>query len=286
VTAPPRLDATLRAFADRLFVTGGRDPGNAAIAIPPARLAIYRELLRGNYRGMLRFALTYSFALMDRELAAASGADGLPEDTGAIVVRFLEVSPSRTHSSREIADRFMAFLPREFPKLVARRPDLADLMTLERAELGAIFATDDPGRCLDPAEIDALAAGSLDDLLALTVVRAPSASLLRLSHAVVELRAALEREETPSPPIAVEERAAVSRGRPPRFGIEFGVFPEEAALVLESAEPGVPIAAERLAASWFAALPEPARSRDDQWKAGTFAGAVLQALRTGFLRAN
>ncbi len=285
MTAPPRLEATLRAFADRLFVTGGIDPGDAAIALPPARLALYRDLLRGNYRGMLRFALTYSFALMDRELAAAAGADGLPTGTDAIVARFLEVSPSRTHSSREIADRFRAFLPREHPKLVARRPDLVDLMTLERAELGAMFATDDPGRCLDAVEIDALAAGSLDDLLALTVVRAPSASIVRTRHAVVGLRAALERGETPDPPRATAETSAVSRGRPPRFGIEFAVLADDAALVLESADPGVPIAAERLAANWFAALPEPARSRDDAWKAGAFAGAAMQALRAGFLRA-
>lgn len=285
MTAAPRLEATLRAFADRLLLTGGHDPGDASIALPAARLAIYRELLRGNYRGMLRFALTSSLALMDRELAAAAGADGLPADTGAVIVRFLQVSPSRTHSSREIADRFMSFLPREFPALLARRPDLADLMTLERAELRAMFETDDPGRCLDAAETDALAAGSLDDLLALTVVRAPSASVLRLRHAAVDLRMALERGEEPARPRPSGEVAVVSRGRPPRFGIEFVVLPGESALVLEAAAPGVPVAAERLAADWFAALPEPARSRDDAWKAGTFAGVVLQSLGTGFLRA-
>jgi len=279
------LESTLRAFADRVFVTGGSDPGDAAIALPPARLELYRRLLRGNYEAMLRFAFTQAFALMDRELTAAGGADGLPADAAATVVRFLELSPSRTHSSREIADRYLVFLPREYPALVKRRPDLVDLMTLERAELRAMFEGDDPGRCLDADEIDAVAAGSLDDLLARTIVRAPSASVLRLAHPVVALRAALENEETPAAVRVEAERATVARGRPPRFAVEFGVHAEEAALVYEAARPGGLIVAENLAAAWFETLPEAARARDDAWKASVFAASVVTGLRTGFFRA-
>jgi len=256
VTAQTKnLESTLRAFADRMFVTGGRDPGDASLALPPARLELYRRLLRGNYEAMLRFAFTQAFALMDRELAAAGGADGLPAVASATVVRFLETSPSRTHSSREIADRFLVFLPREYPAFVKRRPELVDLMTLERAELRAMFEADDPGRCLDSDEIDAVAAGSLDDLLARTILRAPSASVLRLAHPVVELRAALEADVEPPAARAAVERATVARGRPPRFGIEFGVHSDEAALVFEAARPGIPVTAETLASAWFEALP-------------------------------
>jgi len=279
------LESTLRAFADRMFVTGGRDLGDAAIALPAARLDLYRSLLRGNYRSMLRFALTQSLALMDRELAAAGGADGLPADAAATVVRFLEVSPSRTHSSREIADRFLVFLPGAYPALVKRRPDLVDLMTLERAELRAMFEPDDPGRCLDEAEIDAVAAGSLEDLLARTIVRAPSASVLRLAHPVVELRAALERGETPAAARVGAERATAARGRPPRFPVTFGVHDEAAALVFEAAPPGTPVTAETLASAWFEALAEADRAKDDAWKASVFAAAVVTGLRTGFFRA-
>jgi hypothetical protein len=279
------LEATLRAFADRMFVTGGRDPGDASLALPPARLALYRRLLRGNYEAMLRFAFTQAFALMDFELAAAGGADGLPADAATTVVRFLETSPSRTHSSREIADRFLVFLPREYPALVKRRPDLVDLMTLERAELRAMFEADDPGRCLDADEIDAVAAGSLDDLLARTIVRAPSASVLRLSHPVVALRAALEHDETPATARVGTERATVGRGRPPRFAIEFGVHEEAVARVFETARPGTPVTAEALASIWMDALPEAARAKDDAWKASVFAEAVVTGLRTGFFRA-
>ncbi len=282
---PSRLAATQRAFADRLFVTGGRDPGDAAIAVPAARMELYRDLLRGNYRAMLRFAFTQAFALMDRELAAAGGADGLPVEAAETVVRFLETSPSRTHSSREIADRYFAFFPGAYPGILKRRPDLVDLMALERAELRAMFAADDPGRCLGEDEIAALAAGSLDDLLALKILRAPSASILRSAHPVVALRAALERDEAPPAARVEAERASVARGRPPRFDLSFGVHDEEAALVLEAAKPGTPVSAEDLAVAWFGALSETARAKDDAWKAGVFAAAVVAGLRAGFFRA-
>lgn len=285
MTSPPRLEATLRSFADRLFQTGGRDPGDAALALPPARLAIYRDMLRGNYRAMLRFAFTCAFDLMDRELAAAAGADGLPADTDAILVRFLQVAPSRTHSSREIADRFLVFLPREVPKLCARRPDLPALMTLERAELGAMFAPDDPGRCLTHDEAAALAQGSLEDLLAREILLAPSASVLSLAHPVVDLRVAIERGETPPAPGKEPEHATVGRGAPPAFPIEFAVHSAEAATVFRLLRPGTPVTAESLAQTWIAALPPSAQARDDAWKASTFAAAIVTGLTTGALRA-
>jgi hypothetical protein len=286
VTAPSRrLEAVQRAFADRVLLTGGSDPGDAAIAVPPRRLDIYRENVRGGYRSMLRFGLTQTMKLVDRELAAARGAGGLPADADAVIVRFLQVAPSRTPSPREIADRFTAFLPHEYPALVARRPDLADLMALERAELRAMLDPDDPGRAMEPPELDALARGTLEDLLALRIVRAPSASLLRSAHPVVAVRAALERDEEPPPATAVAERAAVSRGRPPRFDVEFRVLTQDEALVHECARPGVATTAEDLAAAWASSLTGPLASADDARKAGAFAAAVVAGLGSAWFRA-
>lgn len=284
-TSPRRLEATQRAFADRVLLTGGRDPGDEAIAIPPRRLDIYRENVRGTYRSMLRFGLTQTMKLVDRELAAARGADGLPADADAVIVRFLQVAPSRTSTPREIAERFAVFLPREYPALVARRPDLADLMMLERAELRALIDPDDPGRAMEPSEIDALAKGTLDDLLALRIVRAPSASLVQLAHPVIAVRAALEKDEAPPPAKAASECAAVSRGRPPRFDVEFRALTEEESLVHECARPGIASSAEELASSWMARLAGPLQSADDTAKAGAFASAVVAGLRSAWFRA-
>lgn len=280
----PRLEATLRAFADRLFVTGGRDPGDEVLALPPARLALYRDLLRGNYRAMLGYAYSASFALAKRTLADAKGADGLPADTDAMIARFLEVAPSRTHSIREIADRFLAFVPREWPKLLARRPDLLDLLRLERAELGTTFAPDDPGAALTAGEVDALATGTLDDLLRVRVLRAPSAAIVRATHEVAALRASLKGGDDPPPPRPVAQVVSVGRGAPPAFAIAFTTHAPEEALVYETARAGALVLAEDLAAAWTRALPEADRAKDDAWKAGVFATALVQGLRSGVLR--
>jgi hypothetical protein len=283
VTAP-RLEASLRAFADRLFLTGGRDPGDAAIALPPARLALYRDLLRGNYRSMLTYAYSASLAVARRTIEAASAPDGLPADTDAMVARFLEVSPARTHSIREIADRFLAFAPREWPTLLALRPDLADLMTLERAELGTRFAPDDPGLAMSPHQVDELAAGTLDDLLRARVLRAPSAAIVRLAHPVAALRETVERGDDAPPPRSGAEIVSVGRGGPPAFEIAFSTHPPEEALVYEAARPGAAVLAEDLAGAWTRSLPERDRARDDAWKAGVFATALVRGLRSGVLR--
>jgi hypothetical protein len=283
--APRRLEATQRAFAGRVLLTGGSDPGDAAIAVPPARLDIYRENVRANYRSMLRFGLTQTMKLLDRELAAARGEGGLPADADAVIVRFLQVAPSRTSSPREIADRFAAFLPREYASLVARRPDLVGLMTLERAELRALIDPDDPGRAMEPGELDALARATLEDLLALRIVRAPSASLLRLTHPVVAVRAALEKGEEPPPARAAAERVAVSRGRPPRFDVEFRVLTEEEALVHECARPGVETTGDLVAHDWVLRASDLLEGADDAAKAGAFAAALVGGLRSAWFRA-
>jgi hypothetical protein len=280
--APRRLDETLRSFADRLFVTGGRDPGDAALPIPPARLDLYRRLVLANNRSMLWFAYTQAFALLDHAVAAGEGAD--VRGSSEVVARFLQVSPSSTHSIREIAARFLSFFPPEYPEFCARRPDFVSLLMLQRAELEASLHVDDPGRCLDAAELDALSAQSLDDLLARTFLRAPSAAVLRLPFAVVDLRAALEHERAPLTPRRGEERVTVARGAPPGFPVEFATHGPEATLVFETAEPGVPVVAEALAVAWMSALPAEARARDDDWKARVFADALVTGLRTGFFR--
>jgi hypothetical protein len=285
VTPSRDFDRALRNFADRLFVTGGADPAET-MPLPEARLAIYRDGTLGNYRGMLRFTYTSALALVERVIAA--DPSGLPRDGDEIVRRFLAVAPSRTHSSREIADRFLVFLPHEYPSLVARRPDLLDLMRLERAELRTSLAPDDPGTALTDEEVDALAQEPLDALLARTVVRAPSAAIVRSKHHVVTLRERLQAKDAPAAapaPAQGAEIAVVARAAPPRFAIGVSFVAPESALVLESAAPGEPVALERLALDWFAALPEAARDRDDAWKASVFASAVLQGLRDGALRA-
>lgn len=280
---PESLADTLSAFADRLFLTGGRDPGDDALPIPAERLQVYRDLVVANYRSMLTFTFTATFRLIRAEFARGPAANGdrVRED---VVRRFLAVSPARTHSTREIAARFVEFLPSEYPDLVERRPELPDLMAVERAELRAEYHSDDPGRGATAADVEAIRARSVDEFLALEVLRAPSGSLLRLSHPVVALRAGLLDGEAPPSPPAGPEVALVSRA-PETLTAAVRALADPGATALERIAPGETLPLETLAERWLATSASSDGTPLDETTAfAAFGDAVLAALADGFLR--
>ena len=279
----PQLERSLRAFADRLFSTGGRDPGDEAIALPSARLELYRKLVRDGYESMLRFAYPRSLRLVQHELDGASRPAGAPATVRDLVVAFLADSPASTHSTREIADRFVAFLPRSQSWLGEWRPDLGDLLALERARLRADYHADDPGRAPSAEEIDALARARVEEFLALEVIRAPSCSVLRLRHPVLRLHAELGSWHVPAPGPPDGERVLVSRD-PVTFDVITRAVTEQEALLVELAAPGEATTVEQLAARWVAKSPEEDAERDDAWRLRTLAEAIVADLRSGVLR--
>lgn len=275
---------TLSRFADRLFVTGGEDPGDEALAIAPSRLAVYRDLVRGNYRSMIRFAYTMTFRLIAAEITTSDPAPELPESVHAIIRRYLEVSPAANHSTRHIADVFRAFFDEEYAGLIARRPEIPDLMTLERAELGALYAFDDPGRSPDDDELTALQQAAIGDFLALELLRAPSATALRLAYPASQIHGRYARREpVTAGELTGEERVVVTRD-PRTLNPRFTVLDEAPFAALELAPEEIPFTVELLAARWLEALPADLAARDDEWKVTTLAQAVFTGLRTGYLR--
>jgi hypothetical protein len=280
--APSTLEATLSAFADRLFRTGGRDPGDEVLAIPPKRLAIYRDLLVGNYRSMLLFAFPATFRLLRAELAftAAANGDAKQDD---VVTRFLATSPSSTHSTREIADRFLGFFAPAYRDLIRRRPELPDLLTVERAELRALYHVDDPGRGATAEDVQALRAGSVDAFLATQVVRAPSAALLRVAHPVKALLDELHARRVPPSPAAVAETIVVAR-HPGELTPVLRVVADPGATALTVAAEGETLPLEALAERWFAAAPPGLGDLDETAAFRCFGDTVLDALADGFLR--
>ncbi len=291
-SSAPRLADTLSRFADRLFVTGGDDPGDDALAVAPERLAVYRDLVRRNYLSMLRFAYRNSLRLTGatlRDAASADGpadgpADGLPATVQDIVLRFLEVRPASGHSARHIADVFRPFFETEYPALFERRPDVRDLMTLDRAELEAACHWDDPGRAPSKEELEELASAPVETFLATQLVRAPSSAALHFEYAAVSLHHRIGHREIPDlGEFAGPEHAIVSRHpsdlRARLTGAEYPVVE-----VLAVAPAGVAVTAEDLAGRWLAALPSPWADEDDTWKLRTFATAVVTGLGVGAFR--
>lgn len=276
---PERLQAQLSAFADRLFCTGGSDPGDDAIALPVERLEIYRTLTKGGYRTMLRFALTNTLRLVDH----VAGGKLEPGGTEEAIARLLESNPAATHSTREIADRFVAFFEQTYPALYDARPGLAGLIRIELAELRARYAQDDPGRGLLPTEIEELAQSSVEGFLALELIQAPSASLLRLDHPSGTLYQEISERRFPEPVTLAPQIVSVSRFPESLLPVVL-IHAEPAARVLEGPEPGAAITAEGLAERWLGDVPPALADADDAARFQIFGSAVLAGLRCGFLR--
>jgi hypothetical protein len=202
----------------------------------------------------------------------------------AIIQRFLEVSPASTHSTRHIADVFRTFFDAEYSGLIARRPEIPDLMTLERAELTALYAFDDPGTSPDAAELAALQQASVEEFLALRLLRAPSAAALRLAHPAAQIHGRYgHREPVDAGELTGVELVVVTRD-PRSLAASFTVLEESQFLALELAPDGGPFTVEELAVTWMDALPEDLATHDDEWKLTTLAQAVFTALRSGYLR--
>ncbi len=276
--------ATLSRFADRLFVTGGTDPGDEALAIAPERLAVYHQLVRGNYMSMIRFAYTMTFRVMAADIASNDARIGWPESVHEIIRKYLQVAPAGNHSTRHIADVFRGYFLEHWPAIIEARPEIPDLMRLERAELEALYHFDDPGTSPTETELEALQTAAVDDFLALRILRAPSAAFLRLDHPCTVMQHRMEHRIPYAPgELTGAERVAVSRD-PRTLEAVFTLLDEAPFRVGERAPVGEEMLVEELAGQWIGDLPADLATNDDTWKLTTFASAVFTGLATGYFR--
>lgn len=279
----PSLEETLSRFADRLFRTGGEDPGAAALDLPEERLAIYRELVENDYEVMLRFALTQSCKLVTHEIEERAEELGLPPTFDDVILRHLQVSPSTTTGTREMCERFHAFLPAEYPRLFASRPELTHLLELERAEARAYYHEDDPGTSPTPEDLAALGTSSVDAFLGLEVLRAPSSSHFRFPYPASDLYAQLRGGEFPPASARREERVTVSRN-PRTLLASILEQPETVGNLHGLLDRGETARVETLAERWIAELPAPLADAPDEARFTAFGGAILKGLESGFFR--
>lgn len=282
MSAPRSLRETQAAFLDRVMRTGGADPGPAALDVPDARLAVYRDMVLGGYRMMLSFVHSGSLRLLDHVLAEAPAADGAT-DRDALIAKMIATTPASTHSTREIADRWAWFFPSAYPDLVARRPEIVDVARIERAELHANYHPDDPGRGATEDDAERIRALDVDAFLATRVLRAPSASVLHLAYPAATVQEELRERRFPPSPAPAPQTVAVSRS--PRTLLPVvRVHDDPGAGLLEASEPGAPLTLEALAERWISQLPPDDLQRGEEALFRAFGETALRALGDGFLR--
>jgi hypothetical protein len=168
-----KADATARRRALR-GVRGLRARDAEALsALPAARIAVYHDLVLGGHQTMLRYA--FGTTLSALELLKAKPPRARRAESFAATVEAFLAAPGgpATHSLRELAASFAAFLRRRFAATFRARPLLKDLLAFETAELAVELETDGPGRPANDEDLRRLAAGTLHALLR-TKLRRPS----------------------------------------------------------------------------------------------------------------
>ncbi|HYC78503.1 MAG TPA: hypothetical protein VEI02_12825 [Planctomycetota bacterium] len=172
-----------------------QDVGRALAALPRERLAVYRDLVLGGHLSMTRYALGTTVDLLELVGAERPRLRRKPTHAEAIEAFLAEGRGPRTHSLRELAETFAAFLRERYDAAFRAAPLLDDVVRLELAELHAELEVDGPGRVATDEDLAALRRGTLDRLLRRKVLVPTYARLLRFERDVPLAVARLRRGE-------------------------------------------------------------------------------------------
>jgi hypothetical protein len=182
----------LASFEDLAKATPGIVAGNERLS-PVEQLDIYRE----------QFWLRHTGALEEdyRTLLHVMGHDAFH----SLCADYLAAHPPDSFSLRDLGEK----LP-DFVSSAARYKDddlVVDLARYEWAFVDAFDAPDAP-----PLDVAAIASASEDDWARAKIELAPSAQLVRARFPVDELRAAVQRDESPERPAPNDVFLVVWRG--------------------------------------------------------------------------
>lgn len=141
--------------------------------LPPERIHVYTNLVFAGERQMLRWLFATSLPIIAqiiRGQRAESGDAEPPDDSEILFDLVKEMNAKKRWGSasiRELGKVFADFVREDRPDLVAAWAGLPELIELERIEAAVYYALDADADALDPS---ALAAGSVDELLAAPVL--------------------------------------------------------------------------------------------------------------------
>jgi hypothetical protein len=210
-----------RRFLDQMW---GRASSVSDTDPPADRVEIYAQLVVGMNHGLLDHVFENSFDCIEE----AELGRRVP-----LVREFVSESPPRSHSARELADRFVAWLELRHPEMFEKLPELRRLLSEQRIEQQVLYAKDEGRVAFDAETLTRLGALDVDQLLAFRIELAPWARLL---HPL--------GEPTPS---GVRLCTRDADGFPVWLELEQG----RAAIVHELEARDGPASLEQLAAGWM-----------------------------------
>jgi len=262
---------------DRAALLRARAPGLAPDerrtleALEADRVGIYVGLLRDNQAAMLDFV-----APMTVELAERFAGTPRAEFARATLVE----TPRRSSRLRELAQRVIDHLEGAGAAVTRRCPAILDMARLERAQTEAFYAPDVEG-ALTPPEFAALVTDStVEEVLALAHVVAPSVRIVSVGVDVLgwrDRRAESGRFDDPPPALASPLEVLVVRDPESLQPVAHRLEPA----LLELVRPrGDADSLESLAARWLDAT---GLSTDDPSAPGRFFEQAAEWVRQGVI---
>jgi hypothetical protein len=260
------------------------DATTPLLKVPPARLDVYRDLVVASHAGMLEYATGSTLEAL-RLLAGTTASVRARLETSALVGDFLaQKAGPRSHSLRELAATFAAYLRRREAAAFRSNPALRDVLAFETAELSVELERDGAGRLATEADLRRLRDGTLDSLLRLRVRIPPYARVLSTTSEVSAAIAALrtgDRRVAKKSLTAKPRRSALVVARDPSTLLprRLEVSPK-IARALKALATGRPFRLERLAEALARAAPS---GESETETAGRVAADLLAFLENGVL---
>jgi hypothetical protein len=250
--------------------------------IPLERLAVYHDLVVGGHRSMVSHIYGATLAVLAIAKKSRPGL-GVDQSVRELAEGFIGKDLARTHSLRELADRFGRFLRTADRRAFRAVPLLEELARFERAKLDVDLVEDGPGEPATQARLEKLAASTIGRLFETCLVVPTHLRALRVRHDVVHALATLA-ENRPDVDLAELTRPAdqvivVTRHPASLLPVHAGYAPE-VWRDLRRFTPGTPFSIEDLARVRRFRGP---RGETEEAALGRVVAEVFEWLRGGIL---
>ncbi len=277
-TAPPAR----RAWIGERFPTLTPTEADDLASVPAERFGVYTETIFAGERSMLRWAFPMSMAAIGRILHECDASQPIGHLQYDLVRELHRFRPWQSHSIRDLARGFRAFVEVEREDLLETWLGLADLIAFEQAELEVFYAADEPHVCLRPDEWAGL---SVEALLMSAIVIPTHVQIIETRFDAIALRRTWRADESLPDGWPADEQSHLACGRDPDSlqcrWVKLDAVSHAALLSMPRSETRT---INDLAGAWLASQPEDAFA-DEATAFAAFCGLLADWARAGIVMA-
>lgn len=278
----PTDPAARRAWIGERFPTLTATEADDLASVPAERFGVYTETIFAGERSMLRWAFPMSMAAIGRMLGEQDASQPIGHLQYDLVRDLHRFRPWQSHSIRDLARGFRAFVGEKRGDLLETWPGLADLIAFEQAELEVFYAADAPLVALRPDEWSGM---SVEALLMSAIVIPTHVEIIEVRFDAIALRRQWRIDESLPDGWPADEPSYFACGRDPdSLQCRWIKLNAASQTALTSMPRGDTRTINDLAAGWLASQPEDAFT-DDAAAFAAFCGLLADWARAGIVMA-